>query len=88
MGYERFIARRYLRSKRQLRFINIIMLVSFIGITVGVAALIIVLAVFNGFNSVVTDVLVGFDPHVRIEPARGRGLPSPLTPGWPPRLRT
>jgi lipoprotein-releasing system permease protein len=71
MGYERFIARRYLRSKRQLRFINIIMLVSIIGITVGVAALIIVLSVFNGFNSVVTQVLVNFDPHIRVEPAAG-----------------
>jgi len=74
MGYERFIAQRYLRSKRQLRFINIIMMVSVTGITVGVAALTIVLSVFNGFNSVVTNVLVGFDPHIRIEAARGRGL--------------
>ena len=74
MGYERLIARRYLRSKRQLRFINIIMLVSIVGITVGVAALIIVLSVFNGFNSVVTKVLVGFDPHLRIEPARGKSF--------------
>jgi lipoprotein-releasing system permease protein len=71
MGFERFIARRYVRSKRQMRFINIIMLVSVIGITVGVAALVIVLSVFNGFNSVVTKVLVGFDPHIRVEPARG-----------------
>lgn len=75
MGFERFIARRYVRSKRQMRFINIIMLVSVIGITVGVAALIIVLSVFNGFNSVVTSVLVGFDPHVRVEPARGGRMP-------------
>ena len=74
MGFERTIARRYLRSKRQMRFINIIMLVSIVGITVGVAALVIVLSVFNGFNSVVTDVLVNFDPHIRIEPATGRGL--------------
>ncbi len=79
MAYERFIARRYLRSKRQLRFINIIMLVSVVGITVGVAALIIVLSVFNGFNSVVTNVLVGFDPHVRIEAAKGKGLEVPDT---------
>jgi lipoprotein-releasing system permease protein len=71
MTFERFIAQRYVRSKRQMRFINIIMLVSVVGITVGVAALIIVLSVFNGFNSVVTNVLVGFDPHVRVEPARG-----------------
>jgi lipoprotein-releasing system permease protein len=74
MGYERFIAQRYLRSKRQLRFINIIMMVSVTGITVGVAALTIVLSVFNGFNSVVTNVLVGFDPHIRIEATRGRGM--------------
>jgi lipoprotein-releasing system permease protein len=74
MSYERFMALRYLRSKRQMRFINIIMLVSIVGITVGVAALIIVLSVFNGFNSVVTQVLVNFDPHVRIEPAQGKSM--------------
>ncbi len=77
MRFEQIIARRYLRSKRQLRYINIIMLVSVIGITVGVAALVVVLSVFNGFNGVVTRVLVGFDPHVRIEPARGKSIPSP-----------
>jgi lipoprotein-releasing system permease protein len=74
MSFERFIALRYLRSKQQTLFINIIMLVSVIGITVGVAALLIVLSVFNGFNKVVTDVLVGFDPHLRIVPARGKSL--------------
>jgi lipoprotein-releasing system permease protein len=77
MGYERFIAQRYLRSKQQMRFINIIMLVSVIGITVGVAALIVVLSVFNGFNSVVTNVLVGFDPHIRIEAAKGKSFAVP-----------
>lgn len=51
-----------------------IMLVSVVGITVGVAALIIVLSVFNGFNAVVTSVLVGFDPHVRVEPSEGMGM--------------
>jgi len=57
-----------------MRFINIIMLVSIVGITVGVAALVIVLSVFNGFNSVVTQVLVNFDPHIRIEPQTGRSM--------------
>jgi lipoprotein-releasing system permease protein len=76
MYLERFIAARLVRSKRQIRFINIIMLVSVIGITVGVAALIVVLSVFNGFNSVVTKVLVGFDPHLRIEAASGPRLGS------------
>ena len=64
---ELFIARRYLRSKRKIRFINIIGYISIVGITVGVAALLIALSVFNGFSSVVTSVLVGFDPHIRIE---------------------
>jgi len=74
MRYERFIAQRYIRSKRQLRFITIIMMVSVIGITVGVAALIIVLSVFNGFNGVVTSVLVSFDPHIRVEAKQGSGM--------------
>ncbi len=74
MSFERFIAQRYIRSKQQTLFINIIMLVSVIGIMIGVAALLIVLSVFNGFNKVVTDVLVGFDPHVRILPERGKSF--------------
>jgi lipoprotein-releasing system permease protein len=66
-GVERFIARRYLSSKHSVRFINVISLISVVGITVGVAALLVALSVFNGFNAVVTAVLVGFDPHIRIE---------------------
>jgi lipoprotein-releasing system permease protein len=64
---ERFIGWRYLVSKRSVRFINVIGVVSVAGITVGVAALLVALSVFNGFNSVVTKVLVTFDPHLRIE---------------------
>jgi lipoprotein-releasing system permease protein len=62
-----FIARRYLLSKRKIRFINVIGYISIVGITVGVAALLIALSVFNGFSGVVTSVLIGFDPHLRIE---------------------
>jgi lipoprotein-releasing system permease protein len=67
MRVENFIAGRYLISKGKVRFINVIGMISIIGITVGVAALLIALSVFNGFNGVVTSVLVGFDPHLRIE---------------------
>ncbi len=48
-------------------FITVISLISIIGVTIGTAALIIVLSVFNGFNGLVTSLLVGFDPHIRIE---------------------
>ncbi|TAK61780.1 MAG: ABC transporter permease [Bacteroidetes bacterium] len=68
---ELFIAKRYLFSKRSIRFINVITFISILGITIGVAALLVVLSVFNGFSDVVTKVLVGFDPHIRIEKAGG-----------------
>ncbi|HRI84096.1 MAG TPA: FtsX-like permease family protein [Ignavibacteria bacterium] len=69
MKAEYFIARRYLFSKKKFNFITIISLVSIVGVCIGVAALIIVLSVFNGFNSKVTNILVSFDPHIRIESA-------------------
>lgn len=64
--FEFFIAKRYLRSKHKLNFITIISILSTLGITIGVAALIIVLSVFNGFGLLVTSILVSFDPHIRI----------------------
>ncbi len=70
MSYEFFIAKRYLVSKKKAGSITAITLISIIGVTVGVAALIVVLSVFNGFNSLVTAILVGFDPHLRIETAQ------------------
>ncbi|MCX6170888.1 MAG: ABC transporter permease [Ignavibacteriales bacterium] len=63
---EFFVAKRYLRAKHKLNFITIISLLSTLGITIGVAALIIVLSVFNGFGSLVTSIMVSFDPHIRI----------------------
>jgi lipoprotein-releasing system permease protein len=67
MLFERFIARRYLISKHRLNFISIISILSTLGITIGVAALIVVLSVFNGFGSLVKSFLMNFDPHLRIE---------------------
>ena len=67
MKFENFIARRYLVSKHKVNFITIISLLSICGITIGVAALIVVLSVFNGFGSLVTSFLIDFDPHVRVE---------------------
>jgi lipoprotein-releasing system permease protein len=67
MKFESFISKRYLLSKHKINFITIISLISVTGITLGVAALIIVLSVFNGFGSLVTSFLMNFDPHLRIE---------------------
>lgn len=67
MSFERKIALRYLFSKRRLNFVTVISFISIVGVTIGVAALVITLSVFNGFSSVVTSILIEFDPHVRIE---------------------
>ncbi|MDP4199858.1 MAG: ABC transporter permease [Bacteroidota bacterium] len=76
MRYEYFLARRYAFSKRRENFITIISIISIAGLTVGTAALIVVLSVFNGFSSVVTDVYVQFDPHVRISAASSDSFAS------------
>lgn len=61
-----FIARRYAFSKHSLNFITVISGISIAGITIGVAALVIILSVFNGFQALVEKYLIGFDPHVRV----------------------
>ena len=52
MAYEFFISRRYMRAKRKQVFVSIITFISIFGIFLGVATLIIVLAVMNGFEPV------------------------------------
>lgn len=54
--------------------ISVITAISVLGVTTGVAALIVVLSVMNGFYDVVRDLLVTVDPHVRIVGAQGRSL--------------
>jgi lipoprotein-releasing system permease protein len=71
VGIERFIARRYLYGRKRFTFINIISLLATLGILFGVAALIVVMSVFNGFNGIVTSILQDFDPHLKIERVAG-----------------
>lgn len=74
MPYELFIAKRYLGTRRKTGFINIITYISVIGVTIGVAALIIVLSVMNGFESEVRSRIIGFDAHLRIRGFYDQGL--------------
>ncbi len=67
MKLETFIAKRYLISKHKINFITIISFISIVGVTIGVAALIVVLSVFNGFGSLVTKYLMNFEPHIRAQ---------------------
>ena len=78
MNFETFIAKRYLLSKHKINFITIISVISIAGITIGVAALIVVLSVFNGFGSLVLDYLMNLDPHIRITAISNEGEKSIL----------
>ncbi len=65
------IALRYLFSIRKFHFITFITFISIIGIVIGVAALIIVMSIFNGFGEFTEQQLIGIDPHIRIIPKTG-----------------
>ena len=67
-----YIARRYLFSKKSVNAINFISGISMLGVFVGSAALIIILSVFNGFETLVLSMYNTFSPELRIEPATGK----------------
>ena len=74
MGFRFLIARRYLARRREVSLISVITGISTVGVALGVAALIVVLSVMNGFYDFVRDLLVSLDPHVRIVSTDARGL--------------
>jgi lipoprotein-releasing system permease protein len=63
-GFEVFVAKRYLLKKKKTGFISIISVISIVGIMIGVAALIIVLSLMNGFSKELRENLVGMDGHI------------------------
>ncbi|MBU3911655.1 MAG: lipoprotein-releasing ABC transporter permease subunit [Candidatus Omnitrophica bacterium] len=71
MRYELWISFRYLVSKRREKFISIISFISIMGVAVGVAALIVVLAVMSGFDNDLRDKIVGTNSHIVIEKEGG-----------------
>ncbi|HDQ03814.1 MAG TPA: lipoprotein-releasing ABC transporter permease subunit [Deltaproteobacteria bacterium] len=66
MGYEFFISKRYLRAKRKQVFVSIITFISIFGIFLGVAALIIVLAVMSGFERDLREKILGIKSHIEV----------------------
>ncbi len=65
---ERIISSRNLRPKKKEGFLKIISIFSFLGIMLGVATLIIVMSVMNGFKSELTKKILGLNPHIVIQP--------------------
>ena len=65
---ERLISLRNLRPKKKEGFLKIISIFSFLGIMLGVAILIIVMSVMNGFKTDLTKKILGLNPHIVVQP--------------------
>jgi lipoprotein-releasing system permease protein len=80
MKFELFVALRYLTAKRKQAFISVITLISIVGITIGVMALIIAIALITGFQGDVQDKILGATSHIMVSDLTGEGLTdySPL----------
>ena len=65
---ERIIAFRYLKPKKKEGFLKVISIFSFTGIALGVAILIIVMSVMNGFRTELINKILGFNPHIIVKP--------------------
>lgn len=65
-AFERLVAWRYLRPRRKEAAVSIVTMISLVGVTLGVAALIIVMAVMNGFRAELLDRILGLNGHLVI----------------------
>ena len=74
MRYEFFMALRYLRSKKQTGFISLISYISIGGVIIGVAAMVIVMSVMNGFEHEVRSRFLSADSHLRVRTFHDKGI--------------
>ncbi len=71
---EKEVTLRFLKARKKDGFLNVISIFSFIGISLGVAVLIIVMSVMNGFRTELINKIVGFNPHITIQSYDDEGI--------------
>src|SRR5690242_21757156 len=69
LPFELLLALRYLRPKRAV--VSLVTSISVLGVTIGVAVLIVVISVFTGFEQKLREKILGFNPHLRVLVANG-----------------
>ena len=72
--FEIWISLKYLFPKTKEKFFSVVTLFSFLGISLGVATLIIVMSVMNGFREELTSKILGINGHLKIKSSFGNGL--------------
>ena len=75
---ERVIAFRYLKPKKKEGFLKVISIFSFMGMALGVAILIIVMSVMDGFRTELVNKILGFNPHIIVKPYDKKIIESEL----------
>ncbi len=80
MNFPFYIARRYLFAKKSHNIINIISGISVVAMATGVTALVVILSVFNGFDSLIRNMMSAFDADLKIELVEGKTFPDTLAP--------
>lgn len=78
MNFALYIARRYLFAKKSHNIINIISIISVLGMATGVMALVVVLSVFNGFDSLIRSMFSTFDSDLKIVLVEGKTFSDTL----------
>lgn len=72
-----FILNRYLKSKKDSRFISAVSLITIIGIVIGVVVVLVALSILDGYEKVVTQKIVDFNTHIKISAFSNRNIDSP-----------
>ena len=73
-SFERMVAMRYLRARRQEGFVSVIAIFSLLGIAIGVGVLIVVMSVMNGFHVELLNKILGFNSHLSLSSSSGNGV--------------
>lgn len=72
MNFPFYIAKRYLAARKTRNAVNVISLVSVLGVATGTMALVVVLSVFNGFDGLIKSLISSFDPDIKIISKEGK----------------
>ena len=77
MSLPLFFTKKYLKSKKDSRFLSVISFITILGISIGVAVVIIALTVLDGFDRVVSEKITNFNTHIKVTGFSNRNLSSP-----------
>ncbi len=83
MAFPLYVARRYLTSRSKRTFISVISAMSVLGVAIGVAALVIVMSVYNGVTREARDKILGINPHILVMPSHPGAFEPPAGEAGP-----